>query len=431
MNLVTILDALTLSSIHLLGYLAASVIKERNICSEVSFDSYYKNLTSNILNVWHKFVPHLDKIKSSNCWYASNFKSLPLNLTLKVRDVYSFASIQNQFNKHEVQAILKNILGNDNSAIFSKSPTNYHFCLPSAFLIGFPKCGTTLLYQYIESHPLFAKPHSKEGQFWREIIRTSEIEYMELEILIYLFHFFGASKMIRINPNMFTVDASASTVFAAAHPFRTVEKDICIVPMILFQTLPRSKIIIIMRNPVDRLWSDFWYFCSPSKWKKLGYMSGYIPSVASELFHNYSLLAIKNFNNCINDGYTQFHCATIAGSIPGEEAACKNIRIGLSMYYLHVIRWYDTFPQNQLLLIRIEDLVSDHVKTMDGVWSFLEISSVSKHITNRPNQNLWISTNQHFKMWPDTKNTLRKFFAPYNQLLAELLNDNRFLWLYN
>ena len=87
------------------------------------------------------------------------------------------------------------------------------FCLPSVYLIGFPKCGTSLLYSYVASHPLFAKPRWKEGQFWRDYVRTSGRRYKELDVLIYLYHFHDASNIIIKNRRKFTMDASVSTVY--------------------------------------------------------------------------------------------------------------------------------------------------------------------------------------------------------------------------
>lgn len=407
--------------------------KNRNygsICSKVLVDktAYSKNFINSNLDVWYKYVPKQYNMDPFNCWYAENFRTLPAKLIKKMKDVSSFVNIQNQFGKQDLDMILKNVLKTGTN--ISTHPSKDYFCLPRTFLIGFPKCGTTLLYKYIKSHPLFTEPRMKECQFWRELVKTNNSRYKELEVLLYLYHFYDASRSIRSQPNKFSIDASASTVFVSSQPLTNVEHDMCVVPLILFRTLPTSNFLIIMRNPVDRLWSDFWYFCHFSKWKNKYNVNSTnnIRSLASEMFHNYTVSAILDFLSCINLGQTQFYCATLAGNVAGEEVACTDVRLGVSIYYVHVQRWLSLFPRKQILLIRMEDLISDSLRTMTQVWSFLAVSSTHTHevINEKINSNSW--TYKNFAMLPQTRNILEIFFYPYNYLLAELLNDTRYLW---
>ena len=395
---------------------------QRNI-NCLNGSSYHKEMMAKYLHAWYEFVPHQDAV--SNCWYAQNFNSLPGHIRKKMKELATFVDAPAQF-ANETEMILANIFKYGNKTLFSSYPTNHFFCLPRSFLIGFPKCGTTLLYEYIQSHPLFANPQVKEGQFWREFVKTSKHQSRELEILLYLFHFSDAAHKIRRNPRMFTIDASASTVFAASQPLQNVEEDMCFVPLLIRKTLPNSKFIIIMRNPIDRLWSDFWYFCPPSKWSSYNIQE----NAAAEIFHNQTLKALKDFNDCVSSNYTFFYCITVSGSISGEEAACNSLRLGLSIYYPHILRWSSVFPKKQLLLIRIEDLISDSAKTMNLVWTFLEVPLHNRRIIKeRVNSNLWITKGKYnFQMLLTTKIILKQFFSAHNRMLARLLDDERYLW---
>lgn len=397
--------------------------------ADVSSSSIIKNN----LDSWHKFIPHRNEMTSSNCWYVQNFDVLPASLTQKMTNLNFYVDIEKWFEEDEVEMIMKRLLGSSNHTLFTEHQTDNYFCVPTVFLIGFPKCGTTLLYKYFESHPLFAKPRWKEDEFWRDFTKTSNIKYKQLQVLIYLFHFFGASDKMRRNTNMFTVDASASTVFAASQLFGSFDKDICFVPWILHNTLPQSKVVIIMRNPVDRLWSDFWYFCSRSRWKSNDKykIPKKITLVASEIFHNHSISIIEQFHKCISSGHSELYCTNLTGSTPGHEAGCKDLRLGLSIYYLHVLRWFSIFPQNQILLIRMEDLSADPLSTMKLIWSFIDVQRTNSVIKDKVNKNPWITSSEYaanFRMWPETRNILREFFNPYNIKLAKLLKDERYLW---
>ena len=407
-----------------------------NICSSVFEETtgHYKNIFDETSSAWHKFVPNQHEMTSSNCWHAPNlnFKILPVTLFQKVKYFNdNFSDVQHQFKRNEMESILTEILRNT-SAISTRYIGNF-FCLPAIFLIGFPKSGTTQLYKYIEQHPLIAKPRDKEGQFWRELVQTNSIHYKELHVLLYLFHFFDASKRIRLNPTKVTIDASASTVFASSRPYVEIEKDMCILPAILHKMLPKSRIMIIMRNPIDRLWSDFWYFCSRSEWMRNEeiIVPEHILPVASEIFHNLINAAIQNFSNCINSNHTVFYCATISSGISGHEAGCNHVRLGLSMYYIHILRWFSVFPRSQILWIRMEDLISNPLESMKYVWSFLDMPYIEVSVNTASNRNSWIKNSKYsayFSMWPKTRDTLVEFFNPYNVKLAELLDDMDYLW---
>ena len=406
-----------------------------NVCSTFLTEEagYYNKLTNSYSNVWHTFVPSQDNMTSSNCWYAKNFNFLPQRLFRKLMDVTTFADIESQFEKSEVRNILSGIFKITNRTLFTFAHTGHHFCLPRTFLIGFPKCGTTFLYKYIEEHPLMARPHGKEGQFWREFVNTKDINYRELMVLLYLFHFHGASQSIKLHPEMFTVDASASTVFATHQPFKN-EKDACVVPAIMSSTLPNSKFIIIVRNPIDRLWSDFWYFCSRSEWTsnnfKIKVPDNVLP-IASEIFHNYTVLAIQEYVNCVSKNNSQLFCATLVGSVSGEDAGCHRVRLGLSMYYIHILRWLSVIPQHQILLLRLEDLIENATEGMNKIWSFLNVPNVNTVKKSKQNSNKWITEGKysaHFTMLEKTRHLLKDFFHPYNLKLAEYTNDQRYLW---
>ena len=39
-------------------------------------------------------------------------------------------------------------------------------CLPSFYVLGLPKCGTTALFEALALHPAAAPPPEKESHFW-------------------------------------------------------------------------------------------------------------------------------------------------------------------------------------------------------------------------------------------------------------------------
>ena len=101
-----------------------------------------------------------------------------------------------------------------------------------------------------------------------------------------------------------------------------------------------------MRNPVDRVWSDFLFFCPPDMWDKQQGFKGLAktPLVVASVFHNYTIIALQEFTACIESGHSQIHCTALAGSYPGKTVQCKKVRLGISLYYVHLMKWFSVFP---------------------------------------------------------------------------------------
>ena len=420
------------------------------VCSKImneddAVDEDYKKLINASLTAWYRFVPNHKEFLPSNCWYSYNFK--PISPTLR-RQLSSWTTLNNitqLYSASQAAASIKAVLGNNVKVSFTTSNQRNvmkreFFCMPKVYLSGFPKCGTTTLYNLMILHPSIVQPFDKEGQFWREFVLAPDQTYRELEVLLYLYHFNSASKHMKISspqhPKL-TIDASASTGFASAKKWKNVEKDMCMIPIVLSKVLPDTKLIFILRNPTDRLWSDYWYFCSRNKWKdKNGQIV--VPDLAfeksSEIFHNHSVSVVQEFLDCLKHNASGFECTMRAYSDTGEIHACLKPRLGISLYYYHVVRWLSIFERKQLMFMRMEDLSNDPYTTLSSVWRFIDLKPIPpNHFkTNvKANANTWIvskKNKENFKMWPETRQLLDAFFAPYNNLLAILLNDNKYLW---
>lgn len=431
--------------------IATVIYRDLTVCSKVIHQSdstslFYRNLINASLSAWHRLIPNYEDLLPSNCWYIGNFKPISANLKRELSSWTKLYKIQELYSTNEATKIIKAVLGNNKQAYFTAHPNASNkakqefFCMPKVYLGGFPKCGTTTLYNLMVLHPSIEQPFDKEGQFWREFVLAPNQTYQSLEVLLYLYHFSSASSHIKFSSQTYekmTVDASASTVFASAKRWVNVEMDMCMIPLTLSKVLPNTKLVFIVRNPTDRLWSDYWYFCSRNRWiDENGRIA--VPDSelkkSSEIFHNHSLSVIQEFQDCVGHGLSEFECTMRAYSDTGEIHACKKTRLGISLYYYHAVKWLSVFRREQLMFVRMEDLSSDPYTVMTSVWSFMDLTPIPRNRfkTNvKTNANKWIVSQKNkdnFKMWPDTRQLLDTFFAPYNKLLASLLNDNRYLW---
>ena len=404
---------------------------------------FYQNQVDAGLNAWHTFVPH--SFKHPYCWHAdfSVYTSLAQRWLTAWNDL---RGIKKKFTILQASTLVNRILMKNvrSPHRLRNSTVSQFFCVPNVYLAGFPKSGTTFLYSLISTHPLFAKPYSKEGNFWREFVKTADPLYKKLDVLHYLFHCKPAANEIETSEKRLIIDGSASTIFASPDTGVSLDKDVCILPTLLSKVLPDAKYIVIMRNPVERLWSDYWYFCAKSRWKiRHNHNISYnIPMEtvlrASEIFHNHSMRVLDDFQDCLQNGNSEFACVMRANSEDGIYSACRGARVGVGLYYFHIVKWLSILPRSSFLFLRMEDLIGDPFSVMVKVWKFLEIAPLTKevldyHIENlvKTNANSWIVSEKYrdkFTMSPVTRRYLGLFHQPYNVRLATLLKDERFLW---
>ena len=86
--------------------------------------------------------------------------------------------------------------------------------------------------------------------------------------------------------------------------------------------------------------------------------------------------------------------------------------------------------------MKTEELKENTTGAMREVYDFLNLSPLSdvqlsnivsvQHINEQ--KFLHTTGNKKFEMLQSTRNQLLKFFKPFNEKLAQLLNDSRFLW---
>ena len=358
-------------------------------------------------------------------------------------------SVRKDFSASEAQSLVKSVqsrktsfssLGTRDCSGRSILLSQKLFCLPQVYLIGFPKCGTTSLYSYLTSNASISIPWIKEGQFWcgfAHVGNNPESDnYLQLDVLHYLYLYKGIVHKLAASSNARLVDASATTSYDFAEFGLDKKWDTCFIPTLLSRALPSSKILVIMREPVSRLWSHYWYYCS-EHWARSQDGQILVPAevarAPAELFHKYSLSVVKKYLRC-SELNSEFNCLTFS-----RGKACEEPRLSVSLYYMHIAKWLSIFPREQFHFLRTEDLKRDLYSEMKGVWKFLDTSIPSekdfalaiRHRRIDDNANNWIKSEKYrdtFQMWPRTNQLLQSFFHPYNERLARLLNDEIFLW---
>lgn len=123
--------------------------------------------------------------------------------------------------------------------------------LPDFLVIGAAKAGTTSLYYYLMQHPRVFMPSNKEPMFF--VFDGRKLEN---------YHFAGSADLPRIVTNLTEYmqlfqSAPASSITGEASTLYLYDKD---APARIAALIPKVKMIAILRNPVDRAYSQFQHY---------------------------------------------------------------------------------------------------------------------------------------------------------------------------
>ncbi|XP_021340530.1 carbohydrate sulfotransferase 15-like [Mizuhopecten yessoensis] len=171
--------------------------------------------------------------------------------------------------------------------------------------------------------------------------------------------------------------------------------------------LPDVKLLAILRNPVDRLFSAFLYFGKKAK-------------KSVKLFHSIVTTSVNKFNTCLAKESLR-HCAYKECTTPTS--------LCLGLYAVYLKDWMDIFPRKQLLVLSLDEYSTNPSMTMLKIHKFLDLRDIGNVATTAKHHNeRRPSTRAVGQMLNETRHILEQFYKPFNDALFLLLNDTRFLW---
>jgi hypothetical protein len=237
---------------------------------------------------------------------------------------------------------------------------------PDFFIVGAQRCGTTSLYRYLTQHPCVLATSRKEIHFFSDNYDKGTRWYRR--------HFPSLLKkchrMLCCYGQVVTGEATPYYIF---HPHVTER---------INKLFPHAKIVMMLRNPVDRAYSHYRYHV------KLG---------AEDLIFEEAIEAEPD-------------------RLRGESTNFKVFSyLKRGIYIEQIVRWYELFPAEQILIIKSEDFFTDPEQYFIVTQDFLGIPR--HHLKTYKTFNM----GEQSTMSQDTRAQLTKYFAPYNKRLYEYL----------
>ena len=311
-------------------------------------------------------------------------------------------------------------------------------CLPKVFLLGYPKCGSTFLYCVLRRVLKVALgieglcEVEKEPHWWivqgaLKRLHPKDVDYLSL----YLINFHPGARYREKDMPAVTIDASPNLMFQWPRYYEeeTME-NYCLLPSLIPVILPDSKYFVVMRNPVTMLYSTFWFSCTMLD-KKLGEVKYHGP----DIFHNRITNKIAIFNDCKRQGKPLDLCVDLVAPnmFTPELPVCGRARLEMGLYYFHARKWLSVVPRERMHFFTMEELATEDMQhTAKVILDFLELPAAKIGSSLNCNENTQYKIDykhdSRLRMREDTKQILEEFFQPYNQMLADLLGDDKFLW---
>lgn len=256
---------------------------------------------------------------------------------------------------------------------------------PDFAIIGFMKCGTTSLYDYLIQHPQALPAFEKEPHFLSKYIQELEESGLKENWHLsdfgkkcYLSHFPPRPK----SPKFVTGEASTSFFFTP-----NIEK-------LVFNSFPNIKLIVIMRNPVKRTISHYYHAVKYDG-------------------------EVRSFEECITKEMNEIEKINNPQKI--VENATLNRYLTHSMYVYFLEKWMNVFPKEQFLILENENLNRVPDIVMNRVFNYLNLPDYQSINYHRKGKAYYPQISEKMIVF------LNNFFKPHNYKLEEYLGK-KFNW---
>ena len=221
---------------------------------------------------------------------------------------------------------------------FSRKITSRFRMLPSFLILGGSRSGNTSLFAYLTEHPNIM-PGSLKAFFFFQYFTNNKTSFYRSQFPIK-------------RKNLITCDSTSSYF---VHP---------LIPARVHKLLPSAKLIVVLRNPVERAYSEFHYTVT----------------LGSEL--------TENFEDVIKSELKRIEIGNKKPELKIENTNYKHftfshLRDGL--YAQHLERWLKFFSKEQLLVLHTKDLYTNLDQTLAETFEFLNLPKYQ--IENRIEKN--------------------------------------------
>lgn len=319
--------------------------------------------------------------------YAIIKPNKKLNSSIQSEIITKSAATKKQITR---QSIRSKLIKNPKLYSISKnlyrnycSATHWLHTYPDFLIIGAAKCGTSSLYDHLMQHPCIGQSLAKQIHFFDRYFDRKTSWYKVC--FPFIWEKFYVEKLLK--KKFATGEATAHYM---THPLAAKRA---------FEIVPNAKIIVMLRNPVDRAYSH--YNMEKANYNEELSFEEVIEQENTRIAGEFEKM-LKNENN---SGVNYPHRAYIKS---GE-------------YLDQIKRWMEYYPKGQFLFIKTEEFNKDPSGIYHQVLKFLGLPPHELPVYEK------IRKRKYEKMNSETRKKLLEYFKPFNEKLYEYLEKN-FHW---
>jgi hypothetical protein len=253
--------------------------------------------------------------------------------------------------------------------------TGFIRVIPDFLVIGAKRCGTTSLYQHLPEHPCISKsPHDNMGFFndnfhlgvnWYKSFFPTTFTRKKIKSK------FGDFLAFDVTTKYMEEESTANNVY---------------------QTKPNMKIIIILRNPVDRAYSQYHLSVRQTAERR-----------------SFEDVVEENMNRLNKESHEHYE-------IKPKFSAKEDNYLKKGLYALQLRYWLKIFPRENILIVSTEEFESNQQIIYNKIFEFLNISKFEVKNTKK------MQKGNYPPIKSETRNLLLDYFRPHNHELFELIN---------
>jgi tetratricopeptide (TPR) repeat protein len=251
-------------------------------------------------------------------------------------------------------------------------------------LIGSMKSATTTLFELISLHPKFSKPVVKEIHYYSVNYPKGKSWYL--------------SNFLFKDGDCFTGEASTSYLDYLEVPYRLKQDDLC------------DRFIVILRNPIDRLISNYNHMLERNQLVKNISLEQSINEQLDSLENAKTyLLSLASGKKIIDRHHLFFN-------------DYYQFFIVRSLYAIFLKHWESVFDKEKIHIVTFNKFVTNPQTILDEIFNFLNIDSYSPE--NIESYKLNVGKQQHRGISEKTLERLVNFLNPFNDILSQEYDIN-------
>ena len=258
--------------------------------------------------------------------------------------------------------------------------TGFIRVIPDFLVIGAKRCGTTSLYQHLPEHPCISKsPHDNMGFFndnfhlgvnWYKSFFPTTFTRNKIKSK------FGGFLAFDVTTKYMEEESTANNVY---------------------QTKPNMKIVVILRNPVDRAYSQYHLSVRQTAERR-----------------SFEDVVEENMNRLNKESHEHYE-------IKPKFSVKEDNYLKKGLYALQLRYWLKIFPRKSILIMSTEEFESNQQAIYNKIFGFLNISQFEIKNTEK------MEKGSYPQMKSETRSLLLDYFRSHNNELFKLINK-KFDW---